>query len=190
MRELYKSFLNHIRCAFCVKLTTTNIIVFDESGRFPPSICCHVNLVCFMQRLMRVQAGQVVKSVFDLLYNLHNQGFRTWIAKAYKVSDLYDIDVDSCYAMLPDQCKQICQERVKNYFIDSWLHELYNIDTSIIWTYTLYKSGFGTECYLKYVNNPKYRIVLSKIRSSSHNLQIERGRYFRPKLDIHHPAAD
>ena len=34
-----------------------------------------------------------------------------------------------------------------------------------------------------YINVPKYRISITKIRASSHDLEIERGRYTRPKTD-------
>ena len=46
------------------------------------------------------------------------------------------------------------------------------------------KTIFGTECYLKSISNPKLRIALSKLRTSSHDLEIERGRYVRPKLNV------
>ena len=37
------------------------------------------------------------------------------------------------------------------------------------------------EPYLLLVKNYRYRIALTKLRASSHTLQIERGRYTRPK---------
>ena len=40
------------------------------------------------------------------------------------------------------------------------------------------------ECYLKHVNNSKFRVALSKLRTSSHSLEIERGLYTRPKLNV------
>ena len=43
--------------------------------------------------------------------------------------------------------------------------------------------NFGSECYLKHISKPKFRIALSKLRASSHDLEVERGRYVRPKLD-------
>ena len=57
-------------------------------------------------------------------------------------------------------------------------------DTSIARTCRLYKSSFGTECYLKSINNPKLRVALSKFRASSNDLEIERGRYVRRKLNV------
>ena len=113
-----------------------------------------------------------------------NQGFHTWVSNAYELSQLYDIDIDSCSELPPDQFKQICNERLKNRFITSWLHDLHNCNTSIIRTYRSYKLNFGMECYLKHVNNSKFRVALFKLRTSSHRLEIERGRYTRPKLNL------
>ena len=33
------------------------------------------------------------------------------------------------------------------------------------------------------ISDPKYRIAVSKLRASSHNLEIERGCYTRPKVN-------
>ena len=137
-----------------------------------------------MHRVLKMQPGQVVKSVFDSLHKLNNQGFHTWVSKAYELGQLYGIDIDSCSELPSDQLKQICNERLKNCFITSWLHDLNNCNTSIIRTYRSYKLNFGMECYLKHVNNSKFRVALSKLRTSSHSLEIERGRYTRPKLNV------
>ena len=50
----------------------------------------HINVLCFFHRLLKMQPGKTVKSVFDTLYNLTNQGFQTWISKAYELSWSYD----------------------------------------------------------------------------------------------------
>ena len=68
LHELGKSFLNYIRCVLRVKSTTSNIIVFGECGKFPPSMCCHANVLGYMHRLLKMQSGQVVKSVFNSLH--------------------------------------------------------------------------------------------------------------------------
>ena len=49
----------------------------------------------------------------------------------------------------------------------------------ILRTYVLYKTVYEMEPYLYLVKNPKYRIAISKIRTSSHKLEIERGQYTR-----------
>ena len=45
------------------------------------------------------------------------------------------------------------------------------------------KSQCVTETYLDLISNAKYRIDISKLRASSHNQEIERGRYTRPKVN-------
>ena len=86
-----------------MKSTTSNIIAFGVCGKFPPSMYRHVNVLCYMHRLLKMQSGQVVKSVFDSLHKLNDQGFHTWVSKAYELSQLYDINIDSCSELPPDQ---------------------------------------------------------------------------------------
>ena len=134
--------------------------------------------------LLKMQSGQVFKSVFDSLHQLSNQGFHTRVSKAYELGQSYDIDIDSCSDLSPDQFKQICNERLKNCLITTWLPDLHSCNTYIIGTYRSYKLNFGKECYLKDINNSKFCAALSKLRTSSHNLEMERGRYTRPKLNV------
>ena len=48
----------------------------------------------------------------------------------------------------------------------------------------MYKHYFEIEHYLIHVKNHEHRRALSKLRCSSHILDIERGRYSRPKTPI------
>ena len=50
--------------------------------------------------------------------------------------------------------------------------------------YVLYRTVYEMEPYLHLVKNPKYRITISKMRTRSHKLEIERGRYTRPITQI------
>ena len=44
------------------------------------------------------------------------------------------------------------------------------------------KKRFGIETYLDEIKEQKYRIALSRLRTSSHILEIERGRHAKPKI--------
>ena len=50
----------------------------------------------------------------------------------------------------------------------------------ILRTYKLFKQNFTCENYLYLLKNDKYRTALSKFRTSSHNLEVERGRHTNP----------
>ena len=48
-------------------------------------------------------------------------------------------------------------------------------------TYCTFKTAFKTEKYISNVNNIERRTLLSKFRLSDHRLEVETGRYHRPK---------
>ena len=128
-----------------------------------------------------MQSGKMVKSIFCALNTLHNQGFPTWVTKAYELAKDYDIDMDGSVMLTTKQFKLLCFERTKSSFGTNWNADLR--ENSLLRSYGLYKTEFNTECYLDCINLPKYRIPVSKTRASSYDLEIERGRYTRPRLD-------
>ena len=89
--------------------------------------------------------------------------------------------MNASVALTAKQFKSLCLERTKHVFVENWHTDLH--DKPLLRSYKLYKNEFSSECYLDYINVPKFRISLSKIRASSHDLEIERGRYTRPKTD-------
>ena len=54
----------------------------------------------------------------------------------------------------------------------------------ILRTYTMFKTEFGSEKYTEAISDCRYRIAMTKLRSSSHTLEVERGRYTNPKTNI------
>jgi len=44
-------------------------------------------------------------------------------------------------------------------------------------SYCSYKLSFGLEPYLEIIKEPKYRNALARLRTSSHDLKIEKGRH-------------
>ena len=49
---LDKLFLHYARCIRGVKATTCNVIVYGECGKYPPSIFCPMNVLCYLHRLL------------------------------------------------------------------------------------------------------------------------------------------
>ena len=156
LESLDKVFLNYVRCILCIKATTCNAIVYGECGRYPPSITCHVNVLCYLHRLLTMQSGTMVKSIFCALNALYNQGFPTWVTKAYELAKDYDIDMDGSAMLTTKQFKSLRFEGTKSSFVTSWNADLR--EKPLLKSYRLYKTEFNTECYLDCINLPKYRI--------------------------------
>ena len=84
-----------------------------------------------------------------------------------------------------NELKKQCRSKVINNFINKWYNEL-NVDHKpLLRTYCLFKFDFGTESYLYNVKDVRYRSAISKLRASSHILEIERVRYTKPKVPSH-----
>ena len=86
-----------------------------------------------------------------------------------------------------NEFKKHCRSKVINDFINKRYNEL-NVDHKpLLRTYCLFKFGFGTESYLYNVKDVRYRsaIYIKTPRYSSHILEIERGRYTKPKVPSH-----
>ena len=144
LESLDKVFLNYVRCILCIKATTCNAIMYGECGRYPPSVTCHVNVLCYLHRLLTMQSGKMVKSIFCALNALHNQGFPTWVTKACELAKYYDIDMDGSIMLRTKQFKSLCFERTKSSFVTNWNADLR--EKSLLRSYRLYKTEFNTEC--------------------------------------------
>ena len=78
-----------------------------------------------------------------------------------------------------------CKQYITIKFIEDWHNSITNVDKHPkLRTYSRFKTSFYPEPYLNSVKELKYRNAISKIRTSSHTLAIERGRYTRPKTPI------
>ena len=154
-----------------------------ECGKFPPSVHCHISVLTYYHRLLTMSKGKVVKSVFKALYNLNDQGFQTWITRVSELARRYGIDINETASIGSVQFKSMCSNMIKQNFVNKWHAEINNRPNTTIETYALYKPQYVSEKYLDLISNPKYRIAVSKLRASSHNLEIERGCYTRPKVN-------
>ena len=114
-----------------------------------------------MHRLLTLPGDSIVKSVFHTLDTLHGQGFMTWVTKAYDLAQTYNIDMSACAVLTEKQFKSLSTERTKSVFVENWHTEL--CDKTLLRSCRLYKNEFHTECYLDYINVPKYRISIKKL---------------------------
>jgi hypothetical protein len=112
---------------------------------------------------------------------LHNIGHHTW------VSDVLTILTNSNLTSLWDQgapnssiAKHI-KKHMELLYRTFWIRAEIKDSTKNpkLRLYKHIKGEFGTELYL-HINIPKFRSALSRLRLSSHHLEIETGRYKRP----------
>ena len=91
-----------------------------------------------LHQLLTMQNGKMVKSIFCALNALHNQGFPTWVTKAYELAKDYDIDMDGSVMLTTKQFKSLCFERTKSSFVTNWNADLR--EKPLLRSYWLYKT--------------------------------------------------
>ena len=166
-------FLRFIRSILGVKASTSNIATYGECGRFPPSTLCDKNVLCFYNRLLNMDDSSVAKQVFLSLRELHDMGFTTWVTQVGELAQSYGIQNLS---RNHTEFKLYCKNMVKQKFEENWRKELVNQNANPkLRTYTLIKTTLVTEPYLSLVKEDRYRKAITKLRTSSHTLEIERG---------------
>ena len=69
-------------------------------------------------------------------------------------------------------------QSIETEYTDKWKSAITN--QSILRTYVTFKQSFHFENYLN-LNSAKIRSAITQLRVSSHHLQIEKGRYHKPK---------
>ena len=80
---------------------------------------------------------------------------------------------------------QCCKSHIYNHFNISWKGKMQNIDKNpILRHYKTFKSEFGMEPYQHLISDFRYRNALTRLWTSSHTLEIERGRYPTPKTPV------
>ena len=107
-------------------------------------------------------------------------GYHTWYTKTHELAKYYGLDITNI-GDIADLSKQDIKDTTENHYIESWKEKL--LDTEkfpLLRTYRLFKIGFECESYLSLVKISKYRIALSKFRTSCHSLEVERRRYTNP----------
>ena len=126
---------------------------------------------------------KLVKKVFNELNVLDTLGFSTWISSVRDLALRYSLDMNE--EQTTELFKIECTKIVEKQYVSKWQTEIMDHEKHpILRTYVLYKTVCEMEPHLYLVENPKNRIAISKIRTSSHKLEIERGRYTRPITPI------
>ena len=107
-------------------------------------------------------------------------GFTTWVTRVNEVITNHWMDITK----LPSNFRIECKNVVINQFKAQWDRDMHIETYPVLRTYNKFKSSFVFEPYLYMLKNHKHRVAVAQLRTSSHTLAIERGRYARPKVQI------
>ena len=163
-----------------VKASTSTAAVLGELGQFPLIITRKVNMIKYWHKIingpherLRYKCYQFLKTLVDTPTRGH---FRNWTAEIRKIfieTGRHDLWISENTTMTMDSLAQMIKSKLIDVYIQSWNGDLLQ---DKLRSYRLYKTVFSCEPYLMELS-PAVRRSFTRLRLSSHCLQVEMGRY-------------
>lgn len=175
--------LEQVHLRFCktiprLKLSTPNIIIYGELGRFPLSLAVKIRMVKFWCRLEGREDNKFSSILYKLLYiNFANYGFNSkWIVFMKNIFDSCGMSNvwTSPNQFNPEWIAKSVELRLKDQFKQDWFSEISN--SSKCYCYKIFKTELCFENYFS-ILPPYFMHLLCRFRCGSHRLPVETGRW-------------
>ena len=136
-------------------------------------------MIKYALRLHEIDDCQYAKKTYKMLIFYDAKGHYNWVSEVTEMLRKDDLIKD-------DLSKNKIKSRlITNFNNNSLLDRLKKCEQSKkLRTYKKFKTVTGFEKYLDILENQKQRKLLTKFRLSSHDLEIERGRYGTKSLPV------
>lgn len=166
-----------------VRKTSCNIAAKSELGRLPLDSFIKTQVICYFSRLNCIDINPLVKEAFYLNKNLHTDGVYTWYSFARSVMTEFEIDYENfendnkSFKEIKLHIKREIKKTIKEKYDELVINKISSFDASSkLYLYSKLKSDVNVSDYLN-LQNFNSRRILTKLRISDHNLEIELGRY-------------
>ena len=172
IERIHRKFL---RQQLGVSSSTSNIVVYGETGRYPLSVIYLVKCVKYWLKLVEMDNNRYPKACYKMLYNLDENNRQTWVSFVKETLYKYGFMYAWLQQGVGDKTRFIYE--FKQRLIDMWKQEWHaGLDTPKLSTYKLFKLESCQEKYLTCVRYRRHLVALAKFRCSNHKLLIEEGR--------------
>ena len=182
--------LCYIKRSLGVKISTSTLAVFGETGRFPLILQHKESILKYWFRLLSLPEDTLLRNVYVELMHTESCGQRSWCQivrdtlNEYQMANLWGDQRELDDDVIQNSISNI-RIFAQNQYKHKWTEQIQDENSNpVLRTYRLFKNNHCMESYLSQVKNNKYRICLTKFRVSSHRLRIEVGRHQRPKLPL------
>ena len=165
VNTIHKHFLKHI---LGLNKSSPNLAVMGETGEVPLLIKGYRLMVNFWHRIRGLPDNSLVKMAL-----IENTKMRSnWIRMIEKLLNIFEIQFVENNKLFKAKTKKVYNFK----YIQYWEDNLKNCESSRLHFYRSVKKSFGYENYLD-MENFQWRKSISRIKCSSHILQIEKGRH-------------
>ena len=154
-----------------MKVSTPTDGVYAELGRYSLKILRHIQMIKFELRVRKLENTRYVNKALNVLIADDIKGHFNWVSQIINLMKTYDLtSADLSLNLVKNKIIQnfncTLLDRIKNCGLGKKLR-----------TYNTFKHVIKFEPCLDFIENTSQRKIYSRFRLSSHDLEIERGRY-------------
>ena len=157
-----------------------NAGIRGELGLFPVYHDIIIHIIDYCRRLQDINESSLLKSIYNLNKKDDIDGLHSWYSGVRIMCDkLFGCTVEHACCMT----KSELLSKLKDDYSLRWRGQICKSDGGgKLDLYGTIKRSIHLEKYLENIKNVKHRQAFTKLRISAHPLQIEVGRYVRPKV--------
>ena len=163
-----------------MKQSTPTAAVYGETGRFPIHMRFQDRMTKLWARIKKLSPDDLIHKIYDESLRLSQEGHDTW---ADRVNNIISRYTDDSSFQSNDIDKRVNHLRERRYtqFIRDWTQDFHvNNKWPKLDTYKLIKNDYRIEPHILSVRDKNHQRALTRLRVSSHKLNIEDGRHARP----------
>ena len=181
------------RISLSVNRKTSRLAVLGELGRYPLYIKALSQCINYKMSLLGPNnQSSLISDVIKEMKLFSSRGSDCWLTRVNKIQQLLNIPDRPMFKRV--QGKKVTN-LVKSKFDKHWLDTLNSTgsnnsnltgqsDHSKLRTYRTFKSSFTREPYVDLIRNRNQKSFIARLRTGSHHLNIERGRWTRPVTPV------
>ena len=166
------------KCTLGVSKRSCNLAVRGELGRFPITIDIILSSLKYFSHILQSTSDfPLLGLALQESKTIDQKEVFSWFTFVKKIAKNLKLDLSS-------ECNgKAIKHDLQTKFICFWKSEMVRIgrEGGKLDFYSKFKSHFVMEDYLKLIKSRATRSSFSKLRISDHKLEVERGRYLKPK---------
>ena len=158
-----------------------NFAVMSELGRYPYYIDMIKAMFKFWYRIEHLHPDSLLFNALQCSKNIEVAG-NSWFNTVNQLSNLLNLPLSECMLLRQSSFHNKLTRTLKAKYLDEWNTKKQVCASGKLDLYTKVKNNFGLEKYLNILNFPLRRDI-TRLRISSHKLNIETGRYAKKRVD-------
>ena len=168
--------LSFLKNMFGVKHQTTSVTIYGDTGRYPLFLKQQILALKYWIRLISLPRSCYLRIVYNSLASLEFIGETNWCSHIRSL--LFRTNHRDVWENHRVENTNRLIKQVNTYKVDWSIKARNSIKLRM---YIKFKFEHSQEEYLFYIPDTRWMKVLSRLRMSSHRLEIERGRHVKPQ---------